>query len=533
MNQYQKHYDERIKCIPVAEAIYVPRLNTNNPYITALPKRRSIEEFKEACTILPNILPMDILKNHSKEEQIDHMRKISDIRLYLPYYSSIEEIVDRVLEDSYKRRVSMTNETKQEQYIFNKKQITEYQHMKIKELSNAPTGFAILGETGCGKTTGLHNVLRKYPKVIIHNPGTMKQHIQIPVLAVHTPLNSNFHELYEAIGKKLDEYLGNTEKVYENELGQIREQLSKKFIKFCDLIEKFNIGLLVIDEIQLLSKNRISESTLETFMSLANQTGVAIGVIGTEESFSTLFHHPRIARRVGELITADAYCTSKETFNLLLKYLYTYLPVKIQPTQECIDTYYAESKGTLASLLIIMEYVAKTLIKQVSKNKQPSINPDIIKQIAKKHLTILKAQRKTNIKDRIIEDENYTEETLRMLLGKSGIEHEESHEQPEENNETDIPNLSNIVKAAIHAFPNSNFKDEDIESALLKVCKKNDNKNLQEIITAVFIELGKKKNNKKKKEEEKKTNFDLETFRNSLPVANIPGQTTQGGKIKP
>lgn len=534
MNQYQDLYEEDKKCIPVAEAIYIPRIDTDNPYVTALPTKRTKEELAEECTVFPGMPTITALRAYTIEEQLDIMRKFSKIRMCLPYYAAIEENIDRALTESYERRITIKNANDQhEQYIFNNKKITNNQCMRIKELSDAPTGFAILGRSGCGKSTGTNNVLRKYPRVIIHNPGTMKQHIQIPILAVQMTENSNFHGLYQSIGRQIDKILGFTVKVYENELGQKGDKLPQKFQKLCDLIEKFSIGLLIIDEIELISKYRVSEGTLETFMSLANQTGISIGVIGTEEAFSKLFYKDRIARRMGELINADAYCASKNVITIILHTLYTYLPAKIELTQECIDAYYKVSNGIIAYLIKIIEHVAKNLIMQTAQNKTPSITPEIIKKIAKKHLAGKLTLERFIQKDLILEDEDYKELTARMLLGSKndGI----PNELPETMKSNRQPNLSNIVKSAIHAFENNNFRDEEIESALYKACKKIQDNDLQKIISATIIELKSKQKQKlekkKKIEKEKQSLIDLENLKNTLPIAAIPSQKTQKGDV--
>ena len=509
MNQYADFYNPKRKAILTVNAVYCKRIGCDNPYVLALPPKRSIEELKEVCRKSPGLPPLDEFNKLDDEDKLFIIEKLKNTRVYLPYYMNIEVAVERALIDSYEHRVSVETKREYGKYICNDESTSAYQHSEITEMSDAPTGFSVLGLSGCGKTTGINNVLRKYPKCIIHNPGTTQQHIQVPVILAHMRENSNFHGLYRHIGKMIDKSIGNSSHAYENELGG-KDTLSAKFDKLCRIIEILNIGLLIIDEIELIDDSRVKEGTLETFMSLSNQTGIAVGVIGTEDSFSKLFKYTRTTRRMGELINADKYCADKKNTIAILGMLYAYLPKPVPLTRECIDAYYKESKGVISKIIKLFVGVSQKL----AKGKNTEVTPKLIKSVAKTVLSSSKAKEEHYPEAQIVEDKEYAEETVRMLSSQHDDDTFDSPEIPQIDR---LPTISNVVKCAIHAYPGNNFTDSEIESALRKILKNAPENDLQAVINGTFIELRRKQDAKSEKlVKQEKAALDLEELKKSL-----------------
>lgn len=467
--RYHDYYNPKTESTAMCEARYIERIDTDNPYITALPRIRSVEELRNDFRVAPVLPPPDKFNSCNFRDQLATIKKLRNIRMYLPYYQKIEEAVDDALTDSYTRRASIKSSRPYGKYMFQDENIEAYQHSDIKGLGNAPTGFAVLGQSGCGKSTGLKGVLSKYPACIIHNPGTPEQHVQIPIIAVQMPKNDNFHGLYRAIGEKIDEALDNTSHIYKTELGRKGDTLGDKFSKLCELVSILHIGLIVIDEIQRIVKKNIKEETLETFMSLSNNTGVSVAVIGTEESYEQLFFRPRVARRLSPLINGDRYCSNIKSIENILNILYFYLPDKMTLNNECLDAYFRESRGIMDYILKIFVEVAKRIVEGKQKNKTVTVNDKLIKSIAK---TVVPAN-KDIAHQIIVQDENLAMETMRMI-----------HEEQQADSD---PTIANVVKCTIRSIFNDKFTDAQIESALnkaIKIVGKND-------IPKIIAETGK------------------------------------------
>ena len=520
MNQYADLIIKKGKIIPVAEARYIHRYDSESPCVTALPPVREVTELVNDISNFPGLPPKDEFNRLTEKEQMNVLNRLNRAVVCLPYYPDIEENIDQALVDSYERRSAIESARPYREYTYNDKTQTGYCHMEITEMSDAPTGFCLLGKSGCGKSTGINSVLRKYPRVIVHNPNTMQQYVQIPIILVHMTENNNFTGLYQNIGKYIDAVLGNHTKVYETELGRKGDSLSVKFNKLCDLIRIFHIGMLIIDEIELISMKQFKEGTIETFMSLSNQTGIAIASVGTEDAFHKLFRYERITRRMGNLINADAYCSNPKSIYRILNYLYKYmLPDNPPLSQESLEAYFKESGGTIGYLSKLFVGVTKEVTRLKKKNKPSEITPTLIHRIAEKILANKHALDKNDGVNRIVEDDELAIATTRKLLGTNP----ETLEVPATPQKKHAPTLFNIVKAAIKGFTNNRYSDDEIESALRVVINKIPEDDIQSAINGTFIELNRRKQAKKEKadkdKKQKASIVDLNELRNSFTVS--------------
>ncbi len=495
MNQYEDMYSPEEEITLPCEARHTARIGIKNPYITALPPKRNFNELRSHCITSPGIPTKDEIGKMSLDEQIDAIKQLEDIRMYLPYYTDIENVVDDALVRSYKRRVSIQSNRPYAHYFYQDMDTETCQHSKIKGLGNAPVGFTLLGESGCGKSTGVNRVLAKYPKYIIHNPGTLQQHVQIPIIAVEMPKNCNFHGLYQAIGECIDAILDNNDKVYAIELGRKGDSLEVKFRKLCQLINIFNIGLLIIDEIEHIDKTRVTEGTMETFLSLSNQTGISVGVIGNEDSYDKLFTSARVTRRLGTYIKADNYCSDIEMVHFILEVLYSYLPYEFDLTEDCVKVYFEESNG-------IIDYILRTFVDvTIEMINGKEISPNTISRVAK---SVLKAKKQL---------EENTGETKIKNRNKTTMENvykfitEEKDPVKKRTTKLDtgdkLQEVSIRFKEAFNVICPNRFSEADIETALHKIVIKKTDSN-ETIMQAVFKELVSKETARVKRAEKQK-----------------------------
>ena len=232
-------------------------------------------------------------------------------------------------------------------------------------MSQQYAGFALLGYSGSGKSSTLHNLLSNYPQVIVHTIDGYRIS-QIVYLVVECVPNSNFSALYVGIGSAIDKALG-LDFVYEKMILRTKS-LGDKAEKVRQLIERFAIGLIIFDEIQLINFSSTKENSFESLMILTNRTKVAIGVVGTTDAYDKMFSNVRNARRVGMLISASQYCNSLEYFNFLVRNLMQYQwfdePVEITP--DIIQALYDNSHGIIDQLVSIyicmhIEYISNII----------------------------------------------------------------------------------------------------------------------------------------------------------------------------
>lgn len=321
-DQNQYTHEECTRVGPV-DAKYVKSSNrdfNNNPFIEALPRPRDGNVLLNAYTVPIPSLDADDLSKMSVNEQKATVVSLKNLRLPLSFQKQLEFINYDVIVSSYMLRKSYVWDTNAIGESTDKKLIK----MKGKIEDSAPSGFALLGYSGCGKSSSLKQLFDNIPQVIMHHPDPGTSIPQITYLVVSCMPNSNFSTLYRQIGEAIDNALGNPEPIYEVMINKKCKSLADKQLKVCQLIEMFSIGTIVMDEIQLIDFNTNRENSYEGLLGIVNKTKVALSVVGTDEAYKKLFTMLRNARRAGDFIDASAYTTDKDYFNMLVNMLLTW-----------------------------------------------------------------------------------------------------------------------------------------------------------------------------------------------------------------
>lgn len=324
----------------------------------------------------------------SVNEQKATVVSLKNLRLPLSFQKQLEFINYDVIVSSYMLRKSYVWDTNAISESTDKKLIK----MKGKIEDSAPSGFALLGYSGCGKSSSLKQLFDNIPQVIMHHPDPGTSIPQITYLVVSCMPNSNFSTLYRQIGEAIDNALGNPEPIYEVMINKKCKSLADKQLKVCQLIEMFSIGTIVMDEIQLIDFNTNRENSYEGLLGIVNKTKVALSVVGTDEAYKKLFTMLRNARRAGDFIDASAYTTDKDYFNMLVNMLLTWqwLDTPIQWSKELSDTLYECSGGIINMLIWLYKWIMLEYIDSKSKGKIETIDKKFIVRVNNKHFKQLK-----------------------------------------------------------------------------------------------------------------------------------------------
>ena len=382
-NQYQDYDFSETK---IVQAQYVPaiiEMDKGNPYIEALPYPRPEEDIMDAYTRQLYDYDYDRVKTMSKIEKMLQVTTLRQLRFPLPFHKNLEFSLYNAIITSYRAR--KTQDTTDANVTFTAGN-EEYETGCIlygdsAEATNA--GFSLIGYSGCGKSSAINTLLSHYPQTIIHNIDDYSRYVQIVYLVVNCVPNSNFSALYEGIGHAIDKALGNVEPVYEKEISKV-PTLGRKLDKVRDFIEKFGIGIIIFDEIQLINFEHSKESSFESLMTLANKTKVAIAVVGTEDARDKMFKELRTARRIGTVINGNHYCDNKKFFSFLVSELFQYqwFDKPIEMSNELVDALYNVSKGIVDQLIGIYSCMHYDYLER--KNK-PIIDAHYIYEIANKY----------------------------------------------------------------------------------------------------------------------------------------------------
>ena len=234
------------------------------------------------------------------------------------------------------------------------------------------------------------------------------------------------------------------------------------------LVEAFNIGMLILDEIQELDFYSIKSDSFDYFFFFLNTTKLAVAVIGTEEAREAMFPKLHTGRRIGPTINAYKYCMDKAVFETLVKALFKiqwfddYVPV----TQEIVDALYIDSQGIIDQLVGIYQMMQYDYI--MSK-KRPSVNAEYVHKVVDKHFAGLRGLLKdlnnlTAAKDRELLSEAAAN---RILESKKEMENKEFQKDVDtalSSQELDQKKyMETLVVDALTAL--TSYKDPQIKSA--------------------------------------------------------------------
>lgn len=390
----------------IVDARYVKSkipFDNGNMFIEALPRpREGTEEIFAAYNRDIGLFTEEDKQTMKPYEKMSAVSLIRQIRFPLPFHENLEEEVYMSLLNSYRNRSSVTEKAQDG--------VTDITRLKGRDNSATSAGFSLLGYSGCGKSSALDILFSNYPRVIMHQIDENTRIPQIVYLVVNCTANSNFSALYTSIGTAIDSALGYAQPVYETVIEKTRS-LGGKADKVRDLIEKFSIGIIVFDEIQLINFNSSKENSIEGLMTLANKTKVAMGVVGTEDAFAMMFKKLRTGRRFGESIIGHEYCKNFGYFGFIVKSLFNYqwFDSYVEPTDDIIKTLYECSKGIIDQLIGVYIFMQLDYIKA---DKKPVVDSKYIKKVADKHYA--------GLQQLLLDLEDPVSEARRIQLVKDG-----------------------------------------------------------------------------------------------------------------
>lgn len=466
-----------------------------NPYIEALPLPRSSEEIRRAYTKILPIYRYSDVKNMTKLEKMLAVSELRSLRFPLPFHEELEFDFYNALLTSYRARKPLGSAHSHEMFVSNGEEYEQNSILTGDSADSTNAGFSLIGYSGCGKSSAISTLVSHYPQVIYHDNGTMK-FPQIVYLVVNCTANSNFAALYEGIGDAIDKALGNIKPVYAVLISKQRS-LGKKAEVVRQLVERFAIGVIILDEIQLIDFAHTKENTFESLMTLSNRTKVAIAVVGTEDARDKMFKELRTSRRIGKMICGHNYCKHKEYFAFLTRTLmsYQWFDEVVDITDDIIDTLYDLTKGTIDQLVGI--YIAVHM-EYFRRKGTVKVTPEFIRDAANKYYPNMQSVLES------IEENSAEFETIRQMgEDKISTEIDEEkqkaqmreiiHDASKQNNINRM--LANVISNILTMY---DFSESQIEKAFNRVVVKHQKASEKELSRLTLEELNRPKVLKRK-----------------------------------
>jgi len=475
-------YDNiNLRNINSVDAVYIPAefpIDKGNPFIEALPMPREGSDVRRSYNRQIIGYDADKVAEMSDYKRIRAISQLRALRFPLPFDERLETTIYNTLATSYRNRKLRGSFDTPIEYSAHDTEQETFGSLKGRKDGAANAGFSLIGYSGCGKSTALGFAFDHIPQVIYHNINGYRipQIVYLNVSCFH---NNNMSALYIGIGAAIDEALENSKPIYTTMIKR-EHTVGEKEVKVNELIEKFNIGLIVFDEIQLLSfapadeSDRNSKSSFGSLMTLQNNTKVAIGIVGTEEAYEKMFPNLQTARRIGQNINASTYCSSKSFFATLAKELlkYQWFDQRVNFDKAMLQALYDESHGIIDQMVGIFSAMQYEYFYQ---DKNVTINADYIKKVAgsyypglsrlNKNLTSVDAEKKRKT---IIDKAFSRQAEVAEIASQKAFEKELERENQDVPVDTIIKNV-NVLTG--YLTDGKQFSDDDIIAAYNNVLK--------------------------------------------------------------
>ncbi len=245
--------------------------------------------------------------------------------------------------------------------------------------------LVLVGNSGCGKTKLMSEILSRYPRLILHSEynGRACLEYQIPYLKIEIPPSADIKNLCISICRAIDDLFPNSEpsSMYATKTA------AKRQIDYVNkLLLRHKVGLLVIDEIQNIQhlSNSATRAMLDFLLQLQNTISTPMVWLGTHEVETMLSGTLKHARRASSCIFIKPYENDIQWSNFV-KALVKISVTDTEYTDELADCLYEKSCGMPATAIALFE-AAQT---RAVLNSMKCITTGLLDKVAKDSIPLL------------------------------------------------------------------------------------------------------------------------------------------------
>ena len=287
-----------------------------NPLIEALPvvKKDLIDNFDLFYHVhAPTKSERNIPSGYKGYE----LSNIEDFYHPMSWHLQVAAYIDKMIREGYRYRNPM--EIKQRnKTIF----MIENNRSDLLPVRKPSPTFALIGISGIGKTSAVSRKLFEYDRVICHENyhGQDYCELQIPYLWADAPHDGSIKGFCMAILEEIDKVTGKdfTKKYSRSSAAVLQTVISK-------LCVTYNVGLIVVDEIQNLLNSKQGYQNLTDFLNnLSNKIKIPLFFIGTPKALELFEKTLYLCRRMGNqgVITLEAYRPDDPEWKLFINELW-------------------------------------------------------------------------------------------------------------------------------------------------------------------------------------------------------------------
>jgi len=279
-------------------------MTERNPLIAAL-FSASQPDLAGLITDLPPFDPRDRLLD--QDERTDRLGALYRFRVPFEWHRDLKRRSDEAMQLGYSQRnpTDLEYETQLDQQL-------DALERGERGYGGAARSFSLRGESGMGKTFAIEAIGRTYPPWVVHDTANGERHFsatQIPLLYVNTPAIATpkqvSRDLIGALDTRLERmqyHLYPTKPPARPFAADYsgRSTVEDLSVGAANLLRRFHVGLVVLDEIQNLSPARSGgeDRVFQYILNLTNTLRVPILFVGTPHALDWLESTEYLERRL-------------------------------------------------------------------------------------------------------------------------------------------------------------------------------------------------------------------------------------------
>jgi hypothetical protein len=360
----------------------------DNLFINRLPPQMSTRQAMAFLKDPPTFTPEE--RRFPAHERLQCLYRLRRCFVPLEHHLQLQSAFSALVRQGYVNRNPINTDYIRRLRDGNKRIIARNLQAGKNPVRSSAEGFALLGASGAGKSTGMARILEYYPQVIEHSESFKLK--QVVWLKVDCPHQGSPKQLCVNFFQQMDLVLETNNLA---RYGNSKNSLDLMMTQMAQVANLHALGVLIVDEIQHLSLARGvgPEALLNFLVTLINTIGIPVVLIGTMGALSFLQGDFRQARRANGLGAAVwERLPQGPVWDHFVNELWPYQWTREESTltDDIRQVLYEESQGIIDVVVKLFILGQLRAIELGVTLKQPEImDAELFRKVASDHFKII------------------------------------------------------------------------------------------------------------------------------------------------
>jgi len=360
----------------------------DNPFINRLPPQMSMRQVLDFLKNPPAFSPEE--RRYPAHVRLQCLYRLRRCFIPLEHHLRLESAFSALLRQGYVTRNPLTTDYIRRLRNGYERIVAGDLRAGTKPVRSSADGFALLGVSGVGKSTGMVRILDYYPQIIEHPDLCGLQ--QVTYLKIDCPSMGSPKQLCINFFQQMDLLLGEK---YLARHGNRGNSVDMMMTQMAQIANRHALGVLIVDEIQHLKLARGvgPEALLNFLVTLVNTIGIPVLLIGTMGALSVLQGDFRQARRANGLGAAIwEQQPQGPVWDHFVNSIWSYQWTREEsPLTDAIRTVlFEESQGIIDVMVkLFMLGQARAMELGVARKRPEVIDAKLLQKVAAEHFKII------------------------------------------------------------------------------------------------------------------------------------------------